>query len=475
MQYKTHWFLWGLAAIIWIYIIYRAFSFPITQDEAYSYFLVKTSYWRAMPGSANTHWANTLCMRLLLWLPGPDALWKIRGLPVLCWPLFVVSVFQISGSLRSYAIKGVFLAATLLNPFLIFYFSLARGYAPGFAVQALSIWLLIRVCRQPNQSLQKWLPFFFAAALSVACNFSFFYCFLLFTLLYVLHLLYNGQYRSLLQKAALPWWSLTGSTLLLTTGMLFFIRQRGDLFYGGLDDPIRSILGSLIRYSTYLPYPSIWPVAGAFGLLALLLLASGYHAAAYLQQRRLSPPLLLTVSAVGVLLLCWLLHTLFGTPYLLDRTAFILYLPVVIGLLMTWDERVGRLPAAGWKKGHAGIAILLGMILLANAITAYNPNNFSEWPYQRDTEACLELLQKSDAKKVGMTMWHHGVFHNFYQVEQPGKYHFDYTLLNKDSDLSTFDYLLITRKQENMPAIGKEWKIVAEHTGSGAVVLRRQP
>ena len=63
---------WLIVTILWIYIFYRAVFISITQDEAYSYFLVKTNYWRAMPGSLNTHWLNTLAMRLFLWLPGAD-------------------------------------------------------------------------------------------------------------------------------------------------------------------------------------------------------------------------------------------------------------------------------------------------------------------------------------------------------------------------------------------------------------------
>lgn len=43
-----------IATLLWCYIICQAFSISVTQDEAYSYLLVKTDYWRAMPGSANT-------------------------------------------------------------------------------------------------------------------------------------------------------------------------------------------------------------------------------------------------------------------------------------------------------------------------------------------------------------------------------------------------------------------------------------
>ena len=47
-----------ISLIVWVYIIYRAVLFEITQDEAYSYFLVKTNYWKALPG---TYKWETVC------------------------------------------------------------------------------------------------------------------------------------------------------------------------------------------------------------------------------------------------------------------------------------------------------------------------------------------------------------------------------------------------------------------------------
>src|ERR1044071_6554969 len=112
-------FQWTVAFLLLCYIVYRACCISITQDEAYTYFLVKTNYWRAMPGTANTHWLNSIFLRLFLWLPGADDPWKVRLLSILSWGMYAWSVIKLGDFCKSRWIAFAFFMAAVLNPFVI--------------------------------------------------------------------------------------------------------------------------------------------------------------------------------------------------------------------------------------------------------------------------------------------------------------------------------------------------------------------
>src|SRR5688500_7197008 len=86
----------SICLLLWVYIIYRAAAIPITEDEAHSYLLIKTDNWRQMAGTANTHWLNSLVAKIFISLPGADAMWKIRFLSIITWPLYAYGSLKIS-------------------------------------------------------------------------------------------------------------------------------------------------------------------------------------------------------------------------------------------------------------------------------------------------------------------------------------------------------------------------------------------
>ncbi|MDP9229973.1 MAG: hypothetical protein M3O67_04775, partial [Bacteroidota bacterium] len=134
-----------IALLLWSYIIYRAFFISITQDEAHTYLLVKTNNWRQAVGTTNTHWLNSFFIRIFLLLPEEDHMWKIRMLSILSWIVYSFSVIRLSSYFKNQWVGFIFFAIAILNPFLIFYFSLARGYAPACSFIMLSLWLAAKL------------------------------------------------------------------------------------------------------------------------------------------------------------------------------------------------------------------------------------------------------------------------------------------------------------------------------------------
>ena len=167
-----------ISLLLWLYIIYRAVAVPITEDEAHSYLLIKTDNWKQMAGTANTHWLNSLVAKIFISLPGPDAMWKIRMLSIITWPVYACSIFKISSAFTNKWVGMLFFLFAAANPFLVFYFSLSRGYAAACAFVMLSLWEAFRLMEKRESKPDKWMPVFVYAAIAALANFSAFYFFL---------------------------------------------------------------------------------------------------------------------------------------------------------------------------------------------------------------------------------------------------------------------------------------------------------
>jgi len=72
----------------------------------------------------------------------------------------------------------------------------------------------------------------------------------------------------------------------------------------------------------------------------------------------------------------------------------------------------------------SGIDGALIFFLCFNFYKRFNTRYFYEWPVQADTQKCLDHLARSDARKVGMGLWHRDVFIFYYAIAYPGKYGF---------------------------------------------------
>jgi hypothetical protein len=468
---------WLLAGLIWCYIIYRAFTIAITQDEAYTYFLVKTNNWRQMPGTANTHWLNSIFTRLFLWLPGIDNPWKLRLFQVLCWPLFSWCVIQYCSLFRNQWIGYAFFAALMFNPLLLLYFSLARGYAPGCTLLLLSLVLAAKYLQQNDFHPRKWVPVFIVGALVVLANFSFFYCYIFLSGIYLLHL-YRTQQLLLLK-------SVSGKiVLLLIAGThafaiisLLLIRHSGDLNYGARSALIDSIIGSLITEATHLPAPVAFFKITAIVLFVLLLVLFAISAYSYAKYRQLSIHKLAIGMAVGIIAVNVLLNLLFKTPFLLGRTALIFYIPLVAGVAGCIDEL--SYPATAVHRFPAAVSVLLVLVTGYNFYKGINVHYFTEWPIQADTKKCLIYLKQHESPKTGMDRWHRGVYVNYYTLAYPDSLFVEMVYISQREvantspkiDSSGIEYLLLSPPYDKRK-FPPSWKEILYYPDSKALLLK---
>lgn len=484
-----------IALLLWYYIIHRAFSISITQDEAYTYLLVKTNNWRQSAGTANTHWLNSLFMRLFLWMPGTDNMWKLRMLSILTWPLYSFSAIKLSVNIKNPLVGFVFFLTIIANPFVIFYFSLARGYAAACTFILLALWQAAKLIKLQEIRPRKWILVFLFAAVAALANFSAFYFFIALSATYSIQLLVKKSIRLILNKSALKWHVVVLGTFVFSISSLAFIRYKKELYYGGKNNIVDSLFGSMVKTFSYLgdslrnyqtegvsfllsQQVSITYQVIGWLIFLLLIIAFLFSVYSFYVSKQFSLGSFSILICFFMVLLNATFHLLFNTPYLLERTVLILYPPLIVGLFGINDTI--RQHAESGKHIRNTVCCLLIIFLSYNFYRSASLKTFKDWPVQTDTQACLNYLESSHAKNVGMSSWHYDVFINYYLHAYPDKYHFQYkgipekiTTAGNGKQLYDFDYILICPPYYDS-TVFKSWDLKLNFKESGARVYKKR-
>jgi hypothetical protein len=385
----------GLALVgtaILAYVVVRARNLPLTFDEVVTWQQFAHGSWAEALGlsgrlTANDHLLNTAMMKLFL--PGDERSELLLRLPnVLAGALYLGAAAVIARRLASplLTISGFLILS--LNPFVLDYFSLARGYglACGFllaAVVALHAALAGPVRRKRLEVC--------AATLGAAA--------VLANLTFVL------PYAALLAALVLAWaagrrLNLAAAILGLATiaGAALFgerLDRLHSLFYGGHRGFFADTVVSLARATIHRPESSDSPVALVAGAAVGLFLASGAFLALRARsaglRSRAGAGLCVAGIAAGASLLSFLPPAVLGTPWLEYRTAiFLLPLAAATVVLaldeaarassrpLRWTGRIGCLLLACLAAIHMGFA--------ANGTTCWT------WPRGWDVRSALEDL-----------------------------------------------------------------------------------
>ncbi|MFZ1691855.1 MAG: hypothetical protein WAT74_01550 [Flavobacteriales bacterium] len=131
----------GLAALMFAYVLLRATLVPFVHDEATSFIAY------AQPGAilpfvsmwdANNHYLNSLCGHIGYRVFGLHPL-ALRWASVLSYVLFAWCAWRLGARIERLRIRWLMWSALLACPFLLDFFSLFRGYAPGVAYLLLAL------------------------------------------------------------------------------------------------------------------------------------------------------------------------------------------------------------------------------------------------------------------------------------------------------------------------------------------------
>lgn len=379
----------GLMAFL--YVAIRAFTVGITFDEAWTISdFVPQGWWDLITYrsvDANNHLLNTLLIKIVHWARG-KSLFAERLPNVGATLVYLYFAGRISMSVPARYYGYALFLLLLANPFVLDFFSLARGYGLALAFQLGSLYYLFRFARQKEHCDAVFS--ITLGALSVLSNFSFLTFFtglLLCTWSFYMVAVKDGRTAWFFVKTLLPVLLL----LLVIYQPLRRLAGHGMLYYGGTSGFYEDTLLSLTAHSMY----ETLDVAGAriylplfLSLFAVVFIAAAWNvfqkgATGYLYAS-LSLALLL-FPVVGIIVQAVLLDGLF--PH--DR-AVIYLLPLAATALVFLAETAdaGKFRLIG--KMVLGVVVLGCMLNFAVHANSYKTVT---WYFDAHTQTVLEELE----------------------------------------------------------------------------------
>lgn len=432
-------FFFTLVSLCFAVVCYRAIRIEITHDEAFSFFLIKTGNLKALATTANTHWLNSLFMKLV-YLLGFDQINLLRLHSVLSYLVYSYFIYRFQSLFKSTVARILFVMLLICNPMVLEFFSLARGYGISLAFFMGVAFYALQFLKESSQQrpLRKALLF---AVLSLLGNYTALYP--LVAIFLFLLLIYRKEFIPIFsQKKNLRMLVLFSLALIGATANMLIIKYiSNDLQYGADHSFLFETLNSLILYLAFQPIPNSLGDLNYFvsGLSALVVFFAVFALVLAIKQKN-------RFLAFGPVLFFltwffyWLSHLLFAAPYPLSRTTLIL-LPsliftVVFGVDSMRDKKWLSIP----------VSLIFSIALLSCIFTSFSLNHTLEWRAQADAKSVFEdILLQNRAGKVRPSILGdepcYAVWKNYYSQIDPEKYAFDYSLLDKTQKIDPADFI----------------------------------
>ncbi|HEY4000093.1 MAG TPA: hypothetical protein VGO93_14560 [Candidatus Xenobia bacterium] len=385
----------GGAAIVVLYVAVRAACMPIAFDEAYSFF-------RYMPhplllDTENNHFLNSCLMALWSHLFGNSVFW-LRLHSVLSAGLYAIFSLRTIRCLQHPAVKALAFAMLFLNPYLLDWFSLARGYGLGLGLEAVSLYYVVQTIQGPRITASGLLALLSGGFATLANLASIYPTVVTLAVLsgWRLQDRRSGRTERLRDVA---WWSV--STVVCLVPSVLIVLHIRSVFrlafrYGGHVGFWPDTVGSLIDDSLYGAAYTPW-LHDAIGL-GLGLVVAGALLAWATGLAREGPTLWLCLLLLGDACAIVAVHDLMGARYMIDRGAVWL-IPVFAWTFAFLCDRAARLTP--WVSHLAlGLSALCLLHGLASVNLTGTPEEHADLA---DAERALQDLPAGDTRPATLS------------------------------------------------------------------------
>lgn len=359
------------SAALFVATVYRAAMYPFTHDESLSYGIFTSQpQWGAGP---NNHLLNTLLMRACAALFGTSEL-SLRLPNVLALLIYLAFVLLLLERFAHPLTRLAGFVLLALNPFVLDFFAVARGYGLAMAFLMAALYFLARGHEGPA----RWLYFVLVAgAVSVTASYAFVNAFVPLAAVVLWLLVRRGMMRQALLATAA-----TGLFLLLVALEVLRFGQNGLLFFGGQSGFIADTLLSLVQCTLY------GPMRGDTAVVAIVLATFSAVLVFAIAQARHGPPffsLLLVALSIAVMLPV-IENALFGTPFPIERAA-LYYVPLFAVTLLSA------------LRGQAAVVLSAAIVLAGgwNFIRTFDVHTNFTWPYDAHNREVLEMVDRDRA------------------------------------------------------------------------------
>jgi len=374
-----------IGTLAFVYILIRAVTLGFTYDEVWTidWFvpLPVMEIVNYTPASSNNHMLNTLLIKLMF-IIGGESEFVARIPNVLGGLMFITFAYKItSRHLKPFIGICAFLLL-LLNPFLLDFFSLARGYGLALGFQMWSLCYLVLFVRERRQRYAS--ISLIAATLAVLSNWALMnYWIVLFGIVTALPFLFRNLYP---QKKQVAFNFVTALTLLaLAYEPIRKLMDKGELYYGGENGLYDDTFTSLTKYTFYSHFetPAMMLALDCFLVIFLLIVLAAFYFNRIFHTPKNVLLALLALSITSVVVQHYVLDTL----YILDRTA--LYLVPITFLILCFS--VNEFSVKWVPK------VVMVTVVAAFGLNFFARANFYKttlWSFDSHTEEILETLNE---------------------------------------------------------------------------------
>jgi hypothetical protein len=391
----------GLTVSLLIYTAIRAALLSITWDEAYTYiefarngkvFLEKYDMM-----SANNHILNTWLVMVFTKLFGLSEF--VMRIPSLFSHLLFL--FFSARLLNNFENKWLTVFAFIvlnLNPYLLDFFSLARGYGLSMGLMMASLYYFYCVHGGANKSRNALFSLLFASLAVFASFVLLNYCLILYALLWIVLFAkertattISARLKAVLKGMVFPTFILF-ILLMVVLPVTFQLKAAGALFFGGESGFWSDTISTITERCFYDAGYNHWFHRMAKAVVfSVLLFAAGFFLIRMF-KKQLTNNMLFLGSMLTLLSLCSLStiiqHHMMGTPYLIDRTA--LFLVVLFNLIFIFF-------IAEISRTIFRISLFLyasSAFLIVHFAICLNLDYVLEWRYDANTKEMLSDLEK---------------------------------------------------------------------------------
>lgn len=471
--------LLSVIILLIIYVFLRAYNLSFTHDESISYRIINGD--KVLAKTANNHFMNTWLMYLSYHLFGSKEIF-LRLPNVLAFTLYSVLIYKLLIKVNNIFLMFLGASFLLFNPYLLDFFSLARGYglSLGFGLAALFFLFKQNTFNTYKNYIKAFSLSLLFSVFSLYSNFIFINLNIALIIVYLIELYFLVKNKTIqLTKKKI------GSILLILAlnsifisvivGHLLFLKDNNQLYFGGRGF-IDSTLALLIKHSIYFSDygKDFWIIIRQIIIIVYFIVII-YQICSKVYSSLTRITLLLSLMIFASILQ----HYIFDTLYLEGRTAivfiplfgfFVYYLFLYVYLKLIKNKIV---------KISLNIFILLALCLPIgwHLINNLNLKYSKEWKYDAHdknimkiiNENCQNGIHKSEKINISNTwlfepsMYYYRDLYSMNYTNVPDRFGID----------ENADYIYCTNEdKEKITAIDK-YVIINEYKDIETILLKK--
>ena len=377
---------------LFIYIIIRANYLSFTHDESFSFTFLNGSNGN---NTANNHLFNTYLMGICYNVFGSSE-FSLRLPNVLSFILYCLGVVLL---FKPHKNRGLilFLGGILfLNPFILEFFSLARGYGISLGFMMISLYFFLRKNTKYNYQIQFFKDFLYSlifASFALFANLSMINFYISILLLFIIQYIMFNKFEFKDKRNNLIFVGVIILSLIplyFSIERLLWLKELNQLYFGthSLFETIKSLTAS----SLYgIIYPE-WIYEGINYFIAFSFPSISIYF--FFRRKSISMKFIKTSTLLIIMILgMFLEHALFESKYPLGRSA-LLYIPIYSLFIFYFLNNIFALFSQPKRKIISIVfcSILISPLLM-HSYKTFNLSSASNWKYDMHTKSIMQIVE----------------------------------------------------------------------------------